>query len=135
VYSAGVPYAVWHAIKGPDIIRPKRSQYLTIPTKYAQTAAGRPKAGMASARQWMAAHKGEWFISKGTIFRRKFKRAGGRSGAQVGYGKPVPLWTLRKRVRVPRGRLKWNRTWQRLRGMRQRVYATSVHRARRRAGL
>lgn len=135
VYSAGVPYAVWHAIKGPDIIRPKRAKYLTIPTKHAMTSAGRPKAGMASARQWMEAHKGEWFISKGTIFKRKFRSTGSRSGAQVGFGKPVPLWSLKKQVRVPRGRLQWTQTWRKLADMRKRTYIEASRTARRRAGL
>jgi len=131
IFSAGVPYAVWHALRGQDIMRPKRAKYLTIPTKFALTAAGRPKAGMASARQWMNEHAGEWFIAhskKGNLLIFWKKQLKTKT-------KIIPLWVLRKSVRIRRGRLGWKMLWRGLASRRKRIYVGAVRAARRRAGL
>jgi len=122
VFSAGIPYARIQEYGG--VVTPKRAKALTIPfKKFNLTPAGVPR--YPSAAQFKLAHPGEtFFVPKkgggntiGTIFWHRFKGLGGRSGASVrGRGKPIPLWTLVKRVKL-KPRLGFRRTWRKMRSM------------------
>lgn len=96
----GTIYAKTHI--GPEggetVIRPKRKQWLTIPLAAAKTEAGVLRGGARSGR-W-----GFTFIKRsddGTpIIYGQMRRQRGRRVGQV-HGEVVPLFVLKKQVRVP----------------------------------
>ena len=79
-----VSYANIHVTGGT--IRPKRGQFLAIPTRYAKTASGSQlKGGATSARDFA-----NTFIRHGIIWQKKGKRG------------IVPLFKLMRSVRIPK---------------------------------
>ncbi len=93
VFSAGVPYARIQEFGG--VITPKRAKYLTIPLDANMTQAGVTKL---SARQ--AINKGGFFATskKGNLLIRD--------------SEGVPLFVLKKKVKIPKGRLGFFKTWR-----------------------
>ena len=77
-----IKYAAIYQTGG--VIRAKRAKFLTIPTRHNQTRSGVTRVG---ARLLFA--RGNAFVSKGVIFENRGKKR-----------KPVPMFVLKKQVRV-----------------------------------
>jgi len=96
VGSGSIPYSSVH-LRRPrgeiTEITPVKKQFLTIPTDFAKTPAGRPRGPAYKGGRpnpiW-----GVTFIAGGMIF-------GYKRGTKRKYANPVPLFILRKKVEVP----------------------------------
>jgi hypothetical protein len=93
--QSSVPYTKVHVNRprGKEtIIRPVNKTFLTVPTDYAKTAAGRPRGPAYKGGKpnpiW-----GITFIAGGMIF-------GYKRGTKRKYANPVPLFILKRSVKI-----------------------------------
>lgn len=113
VFTAGANYAALQEFGGT--VKPKRSRFLTIPTKANLTAGG--DARYPSARDFINSHKGQtFFLRRGTsllLMWNKPSAAARKSGGVRGKDKPVAMFRLVRSVAIP-PRFGFGSTWEKL---------------------
>lgn len=123
-FSAGVPYANLQEFGG-TVTSNRPGGYLTIPLPALRTAAGvtrEPSARDMIRRKGLGGQPGNltfWRSKKGNLLLGEVQEDGSLE----------PLWVLKRKVRIPAGRLGFFRTWRKLRGDRDAQLARAVARA------
>lgn len=100
VFSAGVPYAKIQEFGG--VVRPKKAKWLTIPLDANMTQAGVTKLSARRA------------IAKGAFFWRPGDEANEGDASRLFIRDPDGqlLFVLVKKVKIPKGRLGFFKTWR-----------------------